>query len=140
MLKPALDALFKGALAGLALANGDGLTAQLLKETGVDTTRHQDWACTLARYAITARPGNFAVGADWGESGSPPQSARSPAWPRSSPTPPSRRARTRQSRLFRPPPADSAPAAQAGAWRRYARNLILFRVCVVLANSKALRS
>jgi toluene monooxygenase system protein E len=65
VIKPAFDALVKGALADLALANGDGLTAQLLSESGVDTARNQDWAGALARYAIAARPGNRAVVDSW---------------------------------------------------------------------------
>jgi toluene monooxygenase system protein E len=65
VIKPAVDALFKGALADLALANDDGLTAQLLSESGVDTARNHDWAAALARYAIAARPGNRAVLDSW---------------------------------------------------------------------------
>lgn len=65
VIKPAFDALFKDAFAELALANGDGLTAQLLRESGVDTTRNQAWASALARYAVSARPENLAVIADW---------------------------------------------------------------------------
>ncbi len=65
VVKPAFDALVKGAFADLALANGDGLTAQLLKESGVDTTRNQAWAAALARYAIAARPENLAIITEW---------------------------------------------------------------------------
>jgi toluene monooxygenase system protein E len=67
VIKPALDTLFKDAFADLALANGDGLTVQLLKESGVDTARNQAWASALARYAIAARPENLAVLDGWAE-------------------------------------------------------------------------
>jgi hypothetical protein len=65
IIKPALDALFKEALADLALANGDALTAQLLRESGVDTARSHAWGSALARYAIEARPENLAVITGW---------------------------------------------------------------------------
>jgi toluene monooxygenase system protein E len=65
VLKPAFDALFKGAFADLALANGDGLTAQLLKESGVDTARNRAWATALAKYAIAARPENLEITTEW---------------------------------------------------------------------------
>ncbi len=65
VVKPALDAFFKEAFADLALANGDGLTAQLLRESGVDTARNQAWATALARYAIAARPENFTILTEW---------------------------------------------------------------------------
>jgi len=65
VVKPALDALFKKAFADLALANGDGLTAQLLRESGVDTARSQAWSSALASYSIAARPENEAIITGW---------------------------------------------------------------------------
>jgi hypothetical protein len=65
VVKPTLDALFKEALAGLAAANGDGLTAALLQESRVDTTRSQAWSAALTKYAVAARPANQDVLADW---------------------------------------------------------------------------
>jgi toluene monooxygenase system protein E len=65
VIKPALDDFFKESFAGLALANGDGLTAQLLRESGVDTARNQAWANALAAHAVAARPENQAVLDDW---------------------------------------------------------------------------
>jgi toluene monooxygenase system protein E len=65
VLKPAFDALFKDAFADLALANGDGLTAQLLKESGVDSARNRAWATALAKYAIAARPENLEITTQW---------------------------------------------------------------------------
>jgi hypothetical protein len=65
VVKPALDTLFKTSFADLAQANGDGLTAQLLRESGVDSVRSQDWAGALARHAITARPDNLPQIAEW---------------------------------------------------------------------------
>jgi hypothetical protein len=65
VVKPALDALFKEAFVDLATANGDGLTAALLQESRVDTTRSQAWSAALARYALAARPANDPVIDDW---------------------------------------------------------------------------
>ncbi len=65
VVKPALDALFKTGLADLAQANGDGLTAQLLRDSGVDSARSQAWSTNLARHATASRPGNAAVLAAW---------------------------------------------------------------------------
>jgi toluene monooxygenase system protein E len=70
-IKPLFDALFKGALAELALANGDGLTAQLLRESGVDTARNQTWASALARYAVEQRAENGPVLDNWLEKWQP---------------------------------------------------------------------
>ncbi len=64
-VKPALDALFKEAFVDLASANGDGLTAALLQESRVDTTRNQAWSAALARYALTANSTNRAVIDGW---------------------------------------------------------------------------
>jgi len=64
-VKPALDALFKEAFVELANANGDGLTAALLQESRVDTTRNQAWHVALARYAINANPANRGVIDGW---------------------------------------------------------------------------
>lgn len=55
VVKPALDALLKVAFADLAQGNGDDLTAQLLRESGVDTSRNQAWASALARYERRSR-------------------------------------------------------------------------------------
>jgi toluene monooxygenase system protein E len=65
VLKPTLDALFKETLAELATAHGDGLTAALLQESRVDTTRSSDWSAALTRYSIAADPGNRSVLASW---------------------------------------------------------------------------
>lgn len=65
VVKPALDALFKEALASLAAANGDGLTAALLQESRVDTTRSQAWSAALAKYAVAGRAVNKDVILGW---------------------------------------------------------------------------
>lgn len=65
VIKPALDALLKEAFVDLATANNDGLTAALLQESRVDTTRNQAWHSALARYALTANPANRAVIDGW---------------------------------------------------------------------------
>lgn len=65
VVKPALDALFKEAFAGLASDRGDGLTAALLAESRVDTTRNQAWNAALARYALAANSTNRAVIEGW---------------------------------------------------------------------------
>ncbi|OBH60023.1 aromatic/alkene monooxygenase hydroxylase subunit beta [Mycobacterium sp. E2479] len=65
VVKPALDALFKEAFVALATDRGDGLTAALLQESGVDTTRNQAWSAALARYALTANSTNGAVIDGW---------------------------------------------------------------------------
>ncbi|MEE6138089.1 aromatic/alkene monooxygenase hydroxylase subunit beta [Mycobacterium sp. 050128] len=65
VVKPALDALLKEAFVDLANRNGDGLTAALLQESRVDTTRNQAWNVALARYALAANPGNRAVIDGW---------------------------------------------------------------------------
>ncbi len=64
-VKPALDALLKEAFVDLANAHGDGLTAALLQESRVDTTRNQAWHTALARYAITANQANREVIDGW---------------------------------------------------------------------------
>lgn len=66
-VKPALDALFKEAFVELANENGDGLTAALLQESRVDTTRNQAWHIALARYAVAANPDNRGVIDGWVE-------------------------------------------------------------------------
>ena len=71
VVKPALDTLLKTALADLADANGDGLTAQLLRESGVDGARSRAWSAALARHAIAGRPDNAAVLAAWEENWRP---------------------------------------------------------------------
>jgi toluene monooxygenase system protein E len=65
VVKPTLDALFKEAFVELATANGDGLTAALLQESRVDTTRSQAWSTALARYAIDRNPANREVIDTW---------------------------------------------------------------------------
>jgi toluene monooxygenase system protein E len=65
VVKPAFDALFKEAFVDLASANGDGLTAALLQDSRVDTTRSQAWSAALARYALSANPANRAVIDGW---------------------------------------------------------------------------
>lgn len=67
VVKPAFDAFFKEVFVDVAAHNGDGLTAALLQESRVDTTRNQAWSAALARYALTANPGNRAVIYDWVE-------------------------------------------------------------------------
>lgn len=65
VVKPALDALFKEALVEVANEHADGLTAALLQESRVDTTRNQAWNAALARYALAANPANRAVIDGW---------------------------------------------------------------------------
>ncbi|OBY31717.1 aromatic/alkene monooxygenase hydroxylase subunit beta [Mycolicibacter kumamotonensis] len=65
VVKPVLDALFKEAFAELATDHGDGLTAALLSESRVDTTRNQAWHAALARYALGANSTNRAVIDAW---------------------------------------------------------------------------
>ncbi|MEV0387614.1 aromatic/alkene monooxygenase hydroxylase subunit beta [Nonomuraea sp. NPDC050643] len=65
VVKPALDAVLKGSLADLAVANGDGLTAQLLRESVRDTARGREWSTALARHAVAARPENLKAMTDW---------------------------------------------------------------------------
>ncbi len=65
VVKPTLDALFKEAFVDLASANGDALTAALLQESRVDTTRSQAWSTALARYALAQNPDNRAVIDGW---------------------------------------------------------------------------
>lgn len=65
VVKPTLDAFFKEALVDLATANADGLTAALLQESRVDTTRSQAWSAALARYAIDQNSGNRAILTKW---------------------------------------------------------------------------
>lgn len=65
VVKPALDALFKEAFVVLANGHRDGLTAALLQESRVDTTRNQAWHASLARYALTANPANRTVIDGW---------------------------------------------------------------------------
>lgn len=65
VVKPALDALLKEAFVDLATSNSDGLTAALLQESRVDTTRSQAWSAALARYALNANPANTLVIDGW---------------------------------------------------------------------------
>ena len=64
-IKPTLDAFFKESLADAAQAHEDGLTAQLLRESGVDTARSTAWTSALAAYAIAQRPENQPVLNKW---------------------------------------------------------------------------
>lgn len=65
VVKPSLDALFKEAFVDAANEHADGLTAALLQESRVDTTRNQAWNAALARYALAANPTNRAVIDGW---------------------------------------------------------------------------
>jgi toluene monooxygenase system protein E len=71
VVKPTLDALLKESFVDLATANGDGLTAALLQESRVDTTRSQAWSTALARYAIAQNADNRAVIDGWREAWQP---------------------------------------------------------------------
>lgn len=71
VVKPTVDALLKEAFVDLASANGDGLTAALLQESRVDTTRSQAWSAALARYAIAQNPDNRTVLEDWAQTWQP---------------------------------------------------------------------
>ncbi len=71
VVKPTVDALLKEAFVDLASANGDGLTAALLQESRVDTTRSQAWSAALARYAIAQNPDNRTVLEDWAQAWRP---------------------------------------------------------------------
>ncbi|MGW0811357.1 hypothetical protein [Nonomuraea sp. NPDC002799] len=65
VVKPAFDALVKEGFAELAQANGDGLTARLLRDSGADSVRSQAWSSALARYALAARPENLKAVTEW---------------------------------------------------------------------------
>jgi hypothetical protein len=65
VIKPILAALLSERFANLARTNGDALTAQLLREYGLDSLRSRTWSSALARYAVTARPANSDVLANW---------------------------------------------------------------------------
>jgi len=67
VVKPTVDAVLKEAFVDLAAANGDGLTAALLQESRVDTTRSQAWSAALARYAIAQNADNRAVIEEWSQ-------------------------------------------------------------------------
>jgi toluene monooxygenase system protein E len=99
VVKPALDSLLKAAFADLAQANGDGLTAQLLAESGVDSARSQAWSSALARYAIAARPQNREVITGWED-----------RW-----RPTAERAVAGLAEVFATPPAPSSPAVAMAA-------------------------
>ncbi|WP_167099161.1 aromatic/alkene monooxygenase hydroxylase subunit beta [Mycobacterium sp. DL592] len=71
VVKPTLDALLKEAFVDLASANGDGLTAALLQESRVDTTRNQAWSAALARYALAQNPANRDVIEGWAQAWRP---------------------------------------------------------------------
>jgi toluene monooxygenase system protein E len=63
--KPALDAFFKESLAEAAQAHGDGQTAQLLRESGVDSARSKAWTSALATYAVAQRAENRSILDNW---------------------------------------------------------------------------
>ncbi|MBO0819545.1 MAG: aromatic/alkene monooxygenase hydroxylase subunit beta [Nocardiopsaceae bacterium] len=67
VVKPALDAFFKERLADAAASRGDGLTAQLLRESGVDSARSREWTSALETYATAQRAENEPVLRDWKE-------------------------------------------------------------------------
>jgi toluene monooxygenase system protein E len=64
-VKPAFDAFFKESLAEVAQAHGDGLTAQLLRESGVDSARSNSWTSALVIYAVAQRAENQSVLDRW---------------------------------------------------------------------------
>jgi toluene monooxygenase system protein E len=66
-VKPALDAFFKETLAEVAQAHQDSLTAQLLRESGVDSARSQAWTSALETYAVAQRAENLSVLDNWTE-------------------------------------------------------------------------
>ncbi len=66
-VKPAFDAFFKESLAEAAQAHGDGLTAQLLRESGVDSARSNSWTSALVTYAVAQRAENQSVLDGWTE-------------------------------------------------------------------------
>jgi toluene monooxygenase system protein E len=51
----------------LQMAHEDGLTAQLLRESGVDSARSNAWTSALVTYAVTRRPENLSVLDNWTE-------------------------------------------------------------------------
>lgn len=71
VIKPTFDGLFKKSFAELAHANGDAYTAQLLRESGVDTARNQAWHAALTRYAVDVRPENQDVLVAWEDTWAP---------------------------------------------------------------------
>ena len=66
-IKPALDVFFKDSLADTAQAHEDSLTAQLLRESGVDSARSNAWTSALVTYAVTQRAENLSVMDNWTE-------------------------------------------------------------------------
>jgi toluene monooxygenase system protein E len=64
-VKPALDSFFKESLAEAAQAHGDSLTAQLLRESGVDSARSNAWTSALVTYAVAQRAENLSVLDKW---------------------------------------------------------------------------
>jgi toluene monooxygenase system protein E len=71
-VKPVLDAFFKESLPEAAQAHGDGLTAQLLRESGVDSARSDAWTSALATYAVAQRAENRSVLDKWTDKWRPP--------------------------------------------------------------------
>lgn len=67
VVKPTLDALLKEAFVDLAVANSDGLTAALLQDSRVDSTRSRAWSAELARYAIANDVRNRDVLDHWAQ-------------------------------------------------------------------------
>jgi hypothetical protein len=66
-VKPALDAFFKESLAEVAQVHGDSLTAQLLRESGVDSARSNAWTSAFVTYAVAQRAENLSVLNSWTE-------------------------------------------------------------------------
>ena len=64
-VNPALDSFFKQSLAEAAQAHGDSLTAQLLRESGVDSARSNAWTSALATHAVAQRAENLPVLDKW---------------------------------------------------------------------------
>jgi hypothetical protein len=61
------DTFFKVSFAEVAQAHGDSLTAQLLRESGVDSARSNAWTSALATYAVAQRAENQSVLDSWTE-------------------------------------------------------------------------
>jgi toluene monooxygenase system protein E len=65
VLRPTLDQILLGQLAGAARDSGDELTWLLLGNLGADAARCVRWSTALARYAIEQRAGNRDVLRHW---------------------------------------------------------------------------
>lgn len=71
VVKPAFDTFLKDRFAAVAAARGDGLTAQLLRESGVDSARSKAWTSALEKYALRQRAANESVLHEWEEKWQP---------------------------------------------------------------------